>query len=137
MVFTVIMRNYFNFSRIMTHFVSVFKNLSLALVFSRLLGVTSLSPLHSHRFSSILPMGPNYPNIQQISENVYLLLDLSYSLHIIFLLPYDKTDESNALYNTLTHLSLRLLALTKNLIAPTTCLPLTTFSRLWTTSVPY
>ena len=38
MVFIVIMRNYFNFSRIMTQFASVSKNLPLVLVFSRLLG---------------------------------------------------------------------------------------------------
>ena len=45
MVFIVIMRNYFNFPRIMTQFVSVSKKLYLALVFSRLLGV--IFPSHS------------------------------------------------------------------------------------------
>ena len=43
MVLVVTMRNYFNFSGIMTQFVYISKNLSLILVFSRLLEVIPLS----------------------------------------------------------------------------------------------
>ena len=43
MVLFAIMRNYFNFSGIMTQLVSSSKNLSLVLVFSRLLGVISFT----------------------------------------------------------------------------------------------
>ena len=64
-----------------------------------------------------------------------LILDLSFSLHIVSLL-YNRTGMSITSWSTLTHLSYRLLALTRDLMAPATFLTLTTFLQYLATSVP-
>ena len=98
MVFIVIMRNYFNFSRIMTQFVSISKNLYLALVFSRLLGI--ISPSHPRfevckggsvrvfYFAARYPGGGSSPyhatgcdSTYSSSSDLYCLLPVSELLH--------------------------------------------------------
>ena len=51
------------------------------------------SPLHF----TILHNSIHSPNTQQTSEVVYLILDLSFYLHIIVSLPYNRTGMSNPL----------------------------------------
>ena len=70
-------------------------------------------------------------NPLKLSTCTAVTLDLSFSFHNIVSLAYVRTGKSNVLCNTLAQSICRSLALTNDLIAPATLLPLATLPHLY------
>ena len=98
---------------------------------------TPLSSFHNSLIQAFrtLPIQLIPRNPLRLSMYTALIIELS-SLYIIASLPYKRTGMSNASCSTLTHVSCRSLALTRDLKTPTTLLPLPTFQRYSATYVP-
>ena len=111
-----------------------------------LLATTFTIPLHTQPLRN--PIILHSLHIAEPPENTFinpfvtlhictaLIIELSFSFHIIVSIVYIRTGTSNISCKTLAHSSCRLLTLTRDLITPATFLPLVTFLWYCCSSVP-